>query len=354
MRIEKLRLKNFRAFEEKEFSFSPQFNLLVGDNGSGKTAILDALSIAIGSWLLGIGGIDTRSIKEEEVRKKMISFEDSINFEPQYPVIVEAAGEVAGVHLKWARSINKKRGRTTRIGAKELEEISIDAEKKVSEGKTVNLPVVSYYGVGRLWLRPQEYSKIEPRHIDSRLEGYSFSHDPRLNEKDLVGWIKNQQYQSLQEGNDSAGFTAVKAAIVSCIDKCNRLDYIVKSNQLVVDIQDQGIQPFSQLSDGQRNMLAMVGDIAFKAAILNPHFGDQVLQKTEGVVLIDEIDIHLHPAWQRHVIEDLRHIFPKIQFIATTHSPFIVQSLREEELINLSEKKPVEMNVEMALTGKTA
>jgi predicted ATP-binding protein involved in virulence len=96
------------------------------------------------------------------------------------------------------------------------------------------------------------------------------------------------------------------------------------------------------LSDGIRNMLGMVADIAYRAAVLNPQLGSEAAQKTPGIVLIDEIDLHLHPKWQRRVVDDLKAAFPTIQFVATTHSPFIVQSLREGELINLDPQPPEE------------
>jgi predicted ATP-binding protein involved in virulence len=86
-------------------------------------------------------------------------------------------------------------------------------------------------------------------------------------------------------------------------------------------------------------MLGIVADIAYRAALLNPHFAEKAGQLTPGIVLIDEIDLHLHPKWQRRVVDDLRRTFPRVQFIATTHSPFIIQSLRAGELIDL-EKKP--------------
>ncbi|WP_133512774.1 AAA family ATPase [Candidatus Thiosymbion oneisti] len=99
---------------------------------------------------------------------------------------------------------------------------------------------------------------------------------------------------------------------------------------------EDAIQPFSNLSDGQRSTAALVGDMAQRAARLNPHYGGEVLQQTSGVILIDELDLHLHPRWQRRIIEDLRRTFPKIQFICTTHSPFLIQSLRSgEELLML-------------------
>lgn len=92
---------------------------------------------------------------------------------------------------------------------------------------------------------------------------------------------------------------------------------------------------FNMLSDGYQNIIRLAADIAYRAITLNPHLEADAVKETEGVVLIDEIDMHLHPSWQRNIIADLKRTFPKIQFIVTTHSPFIVQSLRTEELINL-------------------
>jgi predicted ATP-binding protein involved in virulence len=92
---------------------------------------------------------------------------------------------------------------------------------------------------------------------------------------------------------------------------------------------------YRQLSDGFRNIIGLVADIAYRCIQLNPHLGEYAVAETPGIVLIDELDLHLHPNWQRHVVADLKRVFPKIQFVATTHSPFIVQSLAKDELINL-------------------
>jgi hypothetical protein len=90
------------------------------------------------------------------------------------------------------------------------------------------------------------------------------------------------------------------------------------------------------LSDGVKNMIGMVADIAYRCVTLNPQFDGEAARLTPGIVLIDEIDLHLHPKWQRRVVEDLKRTFPKIQFFATTHSSLIIQSLREGELIDLN------------------
>jgi len=128
-----------------------------------------------------------------------------------------------------------------------------------------------------------------------------------------------------------------------------------ESIEVMILIEKQEWQPFSNLSDGQRNIFAMIGDIAYKAATLNKHLGEKALKETTGVVLIDELDLHLHPIWQRHIIEDLRRTFPKIQFFATTHSPFLIQSLRSGEELVMLEGQPTDslanLSIEMIATG---
>ncbi len=98
---------------------------------------------------------------------------------------------------------------------------------------------------------------------------------------------------------------------------------------------DEHSLPFRYLSDGYRNMVAMAADIAVRCATLNPHLGAEAARGTPGVVLIDEVDLHLHPRWQRRVVDDLLRAFPKVQFFGTTHSPFIIQSLPPIEGVQL-------------------
>jgi len=91
-------------------------------------------------------------------------------------------------------------------------------------------------------------------------------------------------------------------------------------------------------------LLTQIGDLARRVITLNPHLGRDALHQTPGVVMIDELDLHLHPKWQRRIIEDLRRVFPNIQFIVTTHSPFLIQSLRSgEELVMLDGQPTAEL-----------
>jgi len=131
---------------------------------------------------------------------------------------------------------------------------------------------------------------------------------------------------------------AVKTALKSCLPEIQDLRFEVEEADLIAIASDGSELPFRMWSDGYRNMLGMVADLAHRAAILNPHLGVEAARQTEGLVLIDEIDLHLHPKWQRRVVENLKTAFPLLQFITTTHSPFIIQSLRDHELINLDDE----------------
>ena len=86
------------------------------------------------------------------------------------------------------------------------------------------------------------------------------------------------------------------------------------------------------MSDGYKNTLSMISDIAYRMAVLNPQLGEHVLDKTPGIILIDEIDLHLHPEWQQTILNDLQNVFPKVQFIITSHAPVVINSVEREHI----------------------
>ena len=347
MRIDSLLLENFKGFSSRKLAFHPQFNLVVGENGTGKTSLLDALAVAAGSWFLGVSGVDTRHIYPHEVRLQAFPSEAGTHWEGQYPCVIEARGSIGHEPHHWRRSLNGPASRTTRIGAAGIKTLAEQTTQAVREGQSINLPLISYYGTGRLWLVPREQGQVKepPNSLLSkklsRLDGYKTSVDPRLSVSALTQWIARQSWLSFQQGGqDSQSFQVVRRALLNIIPGAEDLYFDAKLGEVVLRFANGEQQPFMNLSDGQRAMLAVVGDLAQKVATLNPHLGADVLSETEGVVMIDELDLHLHPTWQRHVIEDLRSTFPKIQFICTTHSPFLIQSLRSGEELLMLEGQP--------------
>ncbi len=132
----------------------------------------------------------------------------------------------------------------------------------------------------------------------------------------------------------------VKKAVEECIEDCAKIYYDVSYDKLLIDVKSANeLIPFFSLSDGVRTTLSLVMEIAFRCYLLNPYLGIDAAKLTEGVVLIDEIDLHLHPTWQKKIVADLRRAFPNIQFIVTTHAPLVIGSLKEGALFNISENK---------------
>jgi len=346
--LEKITLKNFKGFGDKTFSLSDRFNLLLGDNGSGKTAVLEALKLILSSIFIGFDETEKRSqIKDEDVRQVFSYYNDEIRIELNYPVSIEAQGVVMNYPIHW----NKRRsGSQTQTDDFDWDLTAITAgfNPHVRKGSPVILPVIAYYGTGRLWLR-LENGKVEPIPPVSRLHAYKDCLDPRSDEKELVRWMKEQELTKIQRKQQSGLYEAVlyetvKKTITDCIEEYKEIGYDVRHDSIMVKLDEGHWLPAYLCSDGYRNMIAMVADIAYRMAMLNPHLGPAVTQKTPGIVLIDEIDLHLHPIWQRRVVNDLKRAFPCVQFIATSHSPFIIQSLKgPEELIKLDgEMKPIE------------
>lgn len=332
MRINNIQLKNFRGFEEREFQLNPQFNVLIGDNGTGKTAVLDALAVSVGSYLLGIAQAKTISIYKNDVRRKDIG--DSL--EPQLPVIISTEGEIDGQKIQWQRCKMNLEGRTTVKEAQTLREIAKKHTQQVSQGEPVILPVISYHGTGRLWREKRQTINTRPK--TSRMSGYFNSLEPVSSSQVFLEWFKTMEIASLQKKIDTTRVAVVKKAIVNCIPDLETVFFDVIEDALVC-VKKENDDTFSLhydlLSDGFKNMIGMVADIAYRCVTLNPHLNELALEKTQGIVLIDEIDLHLHPKWQKRVVNDLKKIFPGVQFITSTHSPFIVQSLQSDEVINL-------------------
>ncbi len=337
MKISTLRLKNFRCFENREFSFGSRINLIIGDNATGKTTLLDGLAVGLGSLFLGMPDpASPRSIQRDEARLAFYRHGDVWTAEPQYPISVTCIGEAAGRQGQWSRAVTKRDGRTMRFEAAWIRRQAEHLTERVRLGEPVVLPVVSYYGTGRLWMQLRQ-RQIETLKPDTRFMGYLDCLNPASDVKRLLAWFKTQEIVALQRGVPSTTLEAARRAILNCVADAQHVGFDVARDDLIIRFGDHSL-PFRYLSDGYRNVVAMAADIAIRCATLNPHLGEDAARDTPGVVLIDELDLHQHPRWQRRVVDDLLRAFPNVQFFGTTHSPFIIQSLRPIDgvlLVNL-------------------
>lgn len=356
MRIDRISIRNFKGFEERTLHFprpldaAPGVNgsvhVLIGENGTGKTTALDALAVAMGIWHVACKGYGSRGIADDEVRELPDGQNGRVTFVPAKEIMVAARGEIDGTTVGWARcrqNLDKNTVNTRVEGTAYGLDVARSLVRQTQEPKSqAVLPVLAYYGAGRLWLEPNAPKKTKeaaPKQDKSdllRYAPYRGCLDSRCRVRDLNQWLLDHDWDAYQTGEPDPGYELVKKALLRCLPNATRLRFAPKKKEVTVDFEKQAEQSFSHLSDGQRNILALVGDLAVKAVRLNHTvLGDEVLRQTPGIVLIDEIDLHLHPTWQRVVLENLRAVFPNVQFIATTHSPFIVQTLREGELVML-------------------
>lgn len=343
MRITEINVSNFRLFDQRRLQLHPEFNLIIGENASGKTSILEALAVALGSWLLGFRGTDSRHIRPADVRTIVQDSYDQVRDLPQYPVRVSARGvisrpgQLGEITVDWSRALNGPRGKTTQVESADLKQVARGLADLVLAGEPTTLPVLRYFGAGRLWESVRDtHRKIVPaadfasEGVDetdagqsdfrSPFEGYRLSVDKRCNPVDLIRWMGQQRFAEIDEGRESASLQTVYRAIRSLLPEIMDVRYQVRSRSVIITYQDGRRSDFHSLSDGYRNVVAIAADLAIKMVMLNPHLRAEALQ-TPGVVLIDELDLHLHPKWQRRVISDLRRTFPAVQFICTTHSP---------------------------------
>ncbi len=342
MKIESIKLQNFRCFENLELSFHPQLTVIVGKNASGKSTILDAVAISAGTFPSAFDGIVNYGIKKEDARLVTNVFGDSLNISSVYPVILSSTGVIDDHRVYWERKLTGSTGRCTLAPAKEITSIASEYQKKIIEGDTtVMLPLVAYYGTGRLWLQHRE-KKEDVLLKSSRTNGYIDCMDSAANDKLIMNWFSKETSKKLQKKTGTAAFDAVIMAIEKCISRLIESDNVAVSynfdnNDLDIQYKKDGrdvILPLNCMSDGYKCTISLITDIAYRMAQLNPQLREKVLD-TPGVVIIDEIDLHLHPEWQKRILDDLTSIFPKIQFIVSTHASSVISSVKSENLIVL-------------------
>jgi predicted ATP-binding protein involved in virulence len=330
MKLNQLDLHNFRRYEQAQFHIHNHFTVLIGNNGKGKTTILDALAIMLNTYFQGArmptgGG----TIKKSDAHFSFNEKGGQLFREAKQEVWLNAKAIIDGAEVDWKRDIGDRGGK-----AKEFVSKGADSRKLITEGENVDLPLLLYYGAGRLW---DKHDDIETEKPQSQLDAYRYCLDPKSDHKAFEKWFKKLSFTKLQKGREIPALNVVENAVMCCVPGAQAFYHDTEYDQLLIKLEHEGIVPFDDLSDGYRNMVGMVADIAHRASRLNPHLGVDAGTQTQGIVLIDEIDLHLHPKWQRQVVMDLKKAFPALQFIASTHSPFILQSLDAGEVIALDQ-----------------
>lgn len=350
MYLEQLKLQNFRCFENLEIEFHNRLTVLVGGNGVGKTAVMEGAAVAVGTLFVSMDNLPGRRINTSDALLKAFSLGSTSDIQPQYPVVVSAVGTVGQKQGMWKRCLNGKDGNTTIKDAKFLTAISTAYQNRLRSGdSSLVLPVIAYYGTSRM-LDFHREKKLDAFKTNTRTNGYVNCLDGTANIRLMMNWFKKMTIHKYQRQEQNLGAVPELDTVYKAMEKCFssvtgyqdvKIQYNLDLNDLdVYYTDDAGLRmqiPLNQLSDGYKGTISLIADIAYRMAVLNPQLLDRVLTETDGIVLIDEIDLHLHPAWQQRVLGELTSIFPKVQFVVSTHAPAVINSVRSENLVILKE-----------------
>ncbi len=356
MKIKKINIQNFRGFEKKEVVFPTNMTVIIGNNTAGKTSLLSAMKVGIGAFLQSFkglpGGKAYRLNFTESDRYRAFDFlkKDYLRNEESTRIEVEAelyetqkkddGYTLKPVSIKWYRVMTDKG--STEFNEKCAGEIRQMVgnleEKRDEEGTNTVLPVVLFFGTNRIDKQYRQSKKVKER-LTRIAKAYKAALSDNVDFTGAIEWLKRYD-KNIRDGKEFEGTReALYEALKKAIPALSEVE--LDGGELEAIVTVEGRQPerhhYSYMSDGFKSMINMVSEIAYRCIQLNGFLQEKAVSMTPGIVMIDEVDLYLHPSWQQHVLVDLQKAFPNIQFVVTTHSPFIVQSVRGGQLVTFDE-----------------
>jgi predicted ATP-binding protein involved in virulence len=358
MHIQKVIINNFRCFEHLEVNLDPDINIFVGNNGSGKSALLDGIAAAMYPYVAEIQKIvnkeqEVSPVLQRDLPVKQNSSEQRNHPEftlsttslPEWTIIYKDPPIENDVDDKKRRKSSmllvSHTSRALQEGTKKLYSELLYNCDTLRYDKTSEFSVIAYYQSNRNLTNIADIENISNQSFD-RFDTLNKAFNATANFTDLVNWFFVREYEELREGRNRKDINfelsvlkQVRNAISTIIAPNARVYFSgATSAKLMVEwTMETGEKRellLSQLSAGYRNMLALVMDFARRLAQANPDMENPLA--AEAILMIDELDLHLHPTWQQKIIPDLKKVFPNTQIIATTHSPEVVTTVKQNQV----------------------
>lgn len=342
MRIDRISLTNMRLVGEqtKELVLDSTKNvvILLGDNGFGKTTILDAMATIMAPYSAQFPGIADYQLSDLDVH---------INRQGRRAKFLTVEAELSDNGIVM-RSVRYRKGTQTppKANYEQMKQMAIAKKNAILAGEpNVELPLFAYYGTGRGQFQVPERRRGFQQAFE-RWDCYKSAINPETDFKRFFGWfdlMEDQERRDREKLRDfnykSPVLNAVRRALSEIVTSYRNPRIETRPLRFIMDRVDQDGSThelrIEQLSEGYKIAIAMVADLAARMAEANPDM-DNPLNST-GIVLIDEVDLHLHPRWQRDILSQLTTVFPNIQFVVSTHSPVIVVGAAEiAQVINLN------------------
>ena len=334
--VKKLKLENFRGFEQLELEFHQELTVLIGDNGAGKTTILDSLAIFLNILLKNLTQTYAENLKQKEYEylDKYLNYLD-IKQNASEEIRIEFTLILKGLEIYWDINLYKDDHKDIKILVNSSK--SQDIQQFI---RYLNFPIIIYYPIGMVaFINFIDFKDARDNFRTDILTIYDHALDKKAFDFTyFFEWYRWQENIEKQLGKNPT-LDQVRQAIYSLLSDDNNqfanlaINWLNNPSGEMLIQKNATVLNINQLSSGEKTLLALVADLARRLAIANPH-RDQSLTGY-GIVLIDEIDLHLHPRWQRHVIPRLRKIFPNCQLIVTTHSPLVLSQVKPENVVIL-------------------
>ncbi len=335
MKIRRVKFTYFRCFIDNEFDFCDSagnirpFTLLIGENSAGKTAVLEGIVKGFVPILLYInkkaGDKANLTNMDINVEKTWTSTELDVKFD--------------GKEFSWFNSRRLSTAVQDWIGtpAKSQKDIKDYISKELmTESGFRSVPLVLYYSTARIVLDVPMRAKNAT--IENPIQALNNCLSINNNFRKFFEWFKTEEENELRMMREdrtyrSRGLEAVRNSIRRMMNGYSNLQIKPHPRRMVITSPEGKELRIEQLSGGYKAILSLVSDIASRLAQANPNAENPL--DCSALILIDELDMHLHPRWQRTIAHNLKQAFPNCQFIATTHSPSVVQSLTADEVLNL-------------------
>ena len=328
-RFTRLHLTQYCCFETLDLTLEHDLTVLFAENGGGKTALLKALSVGLTPFQSGT----PRALKLDPRRDpRLVTLDERGRREPAGPcTLIWTANVGATRDVGWDSSVNPASNRKE-VHHREV----LDAIEQVRV-PGARWPLFACYGVDRMGRGKASTKPVSSR--PDRWEGYAGSLNAAQDDSALLTWLLEEILADTVRRQEGEAERFLASAVMDSLAKATpgveRAWYDPRERSPIIRFESGEVAPWQELSDGFHVYLALVADIARRAVILNEQDGGEAPALVEGVILIDEIDLHLHPRWQRVALKGLRTVFPRLQLIVTTHSPQVLSSAENRQVRHL-------------------
>lgn len=350
MYIKNIHIKNYKGIRELTLELEPGVTLVIGNNGAGKTSLLSALNVVLEGMFALSNGILRKSSSQMKSSSQIMTQNDihttsvtagdvTESMKYHVPTLIGYEVEIDGKTYSQECRIEHE-GNGTKFTTYDLS----DKMQELLNQSDSALPLLNYQSIDRANLS-SDIREAQLKGQFERRQGYVNSFIGRSSMEDVQDWCLSMAFEEFQSRRMIKEYETFRKIVSRFIQKIEgmktepKIELSPKLRRLVYSDNQEG-QLINNLSAGYQSVLCMIMELAYRTVLLNPNIDGS--EEVDGVVLIDEIDMHLHPKWQWKIIEVLCATFPKVQFIVATHSPIVISSAENARILRMLSPDKVE------------